>query len=110
MTAVFRAQHEPDLGPAQSGVAQFAWAPDSKQIAFTVTDPGTEALQRRRDKYGDVEWVGHDYQMQHLWVIDVRDGSLRRLTRGSAFTVGSFSWSPDGQQLAFDATIAPTSV
>ena len=39
--------------------------------------------------------------MSHLWVFDLASQKPRRLTSG-AFTVGSFNWSPDGTQIAFD--------
>ena len=39
--------------------------------------------------------------MSHLWVWDIAAKKARRLTSG-AFTVGSFSWSPDSRQIAFD--------
>jgi dipeptidyl aminopeptidase/acylaminoacyl peptidase len=93
----------------EAGVSQFKWAPDSQRIAFTRSDPESEALKRRKEKYSDYELVRHDYTMEHLWVIDAHGGTPRRLTYGSEFTVGNFSWSPDGSRLAFDATVSPTS-
>ena len=39
-------------------------------------------------------------------MIDVEAKKARRLTQG-AFTVGSFDWSPDGKEIAFDHTINP---
>ena len=44
--------------------------------------------------------------MTHLFVIDVATRATRTLTSG-AFTVGSFSWSPDGKSIAFDHRINP---
>ena len=39
-------------------------------------------------------------------MIDVETKKARRLTQG-AFTVGGFSWSPDGREIAFDHTVNP---
>ena len=48
--------------------------------------------------------IGEGYRMSHLWVFDLATEKARRLTSG-AFTVGQFSWSPDGTQIAFDHRI-----
>ena len=49
----------------------------------------------RKEKYSDYEMIQHDYNMSHLWVVDVNGGEAKRLTQGHQFTVGAFSWSPD---------------
>ena len=92
---------------ATSGVSAFRWAPDSTRMAFSMPDPETQKIKDRREKYSDFEMIRHDYTMTHLWVLDISGGSPRRLTGGNQFTVGSFSWSPDGQTLAFDAQVRP---
>lgn len=91
-----------------AGVWEFRWSPNGERIAFTTPDPVSEELQRRKEKYSDFEIVRHDYQMSHLWIADVTTRSIRRVTQGNEFTVDSFSWSPDGKSLAFDARRAPT--
>lgn len=90
-----------------NGVSAFRWAPDSTRIAFSMPDSETQALIDRREKYSDFESVRHDYTMTHLWVGDVNGGAPKRLTSGTQFTVGSFSWSPDGYRIAFDAQSRP---
>jgi dipeptidyl aminopeptidase/acylaminoacyl peptidase len=92
------------LTSAEEGVGSFLWAPDGKSIAYTSTDPKTDADKEREKTYGDYDVVGEGYRMSHLWVFDVATSKSRRLTSG-AFTVGSFSWSPDGTRIAFDHRI-----
>ncbi len=100
----------PSFGEAEQltheteGVGTFAWSPDGSQIAFTLTDPKAESWKDRDKKYGEIEVVGADQRLSHLWVIDVGSKKTKRLTKGD-FTVGSFDWSPDGRQIAFDHTV-----
>jgi dipeptidyl aminopeptidase/acylaminoacyl peptidase len=92
------------LTTVEDGVGSFAWSPDGKSIAYTATDPRTDADKEREKKYGEFDVYGEGYRMTHLWVWDIAGKKSRRLTDG-AFTVGSFSWSPDGTQIAFDHRI-----
>src|SRR5256886_6790086 len=97
----------------ESDVNAFDWAPDSKRIAFSMSDPEPKALKDRKEKYGEYSVVHADYQMAHLWIVDLPDNSAsaapeaKRLTEGDAFSVGSFAWSPDGTRIAFSAQKDP---
>jgi dipeptidyl aminopeptidase/acylaminoacyl peptidase len=94
------------LTAVEEGVAGFVWAPDGASIAYTSTDPKTDADKEREKTYGEFDVAGEGYRMSHLWVFDLATKKTRRLTSG-AFTVGSFSWSPDGRQIAFDHRVNP---
>ncbi|HEY6268522.1 MAG TPA: S9 family peptidase [Candidatus Acidoferrum sp.] len=100
------------LTKTENDVNAFEWEPESKHIAFTTTDPDPKAIKDRKEKYGDYSVVHADYQMAHLWTIEVPAGSApapepKRLTEGDKFSVGEFSWSPDGTRIAFSAQKDP---
>ncbi len=94
------------LTSLDEGVSAFSWSPDGKAIAYSATEPKPAALKDRDKKYGEFEVVEQDHRMTHLFVIDIATHTTRTLTSG-AFTVGSFSWSPDGASIAFDHRINP---
>jgi dipeptidyl aminopeptidase/acylaminoacyl peptidase len=100
------------LTKVENDVNGFEWAPHSKRIAFSMTDPEPKALKDRKEKYGEYSVVHADYQMTHLWLIDVPMGMAataepKRLTEGDKFSVGEFAWSPDGTRIAFSAQKDP---
>jgi dipeptidyl aminopeptidase/acylaminoacyl peptidase len=89
------------LTSLEDGVSNFAWAPDGMSIAYTATEPKSAAVKERDKKYGELEVVDRDLRMTHLHVIDIASRATHTLTSGP-FTVGSFAWSPDGKNIAFD--------
>ena len=91
----------------EDGVGSFAWSPDGASFAFTATEPRTDADKEREKTFGEFDVVGEGYRMTHLWVYDIAAGKARRLTNG-AFTVGSFTWSPDGREIALDHRVNPS--
>lgn len=96
------------LTSMETGVSAFHWSPDGKRIAFTSTGPEPDERKKRKEKYGDFELVQQDYTMVHLWTVGIeQEAKPERLTKGSAFSVGGFQWSPDSKQIAFSATRDP---
>lgn len=104
------------LTTEENGVASLAWSPDGSAVAFTSSGPDSKAKKDRKEKYGDFEIVGGDYTMSHLWLVRVPADipsdpkqlpKPEALTNSEQFSVGTFSWSPDGKRIAFSATRDP---
>src|SRR5947209_11512651 len=69
-------------------------------------------MKNRKEHLGDFEVVRKEYDHLHLWTIDVAEAlkepqTGKPCTRGKDYSVGRFSWSPDGSRIAFDATRNP---
>lgn len=101
------------LSKIEKGVNNFAWSPDSNWLVFSAEDPEPKAMKDRKEKYGEYDVVHADYSMSHLWALEIPAGETeivsepKRLTEGATFSVGEFTWSPDGTRIAFSAQRDP---
>lgn len=85
-------------------VNDFEWAPDSKRLAISMSDPESKAMKDRKEKYGEYSVIHADYQMAHLWTVEFSSGSAvpaepKRLTEGDKFSVGDFPGRRMGRAL-----------
>jgi dipeptidyl aminopeptidase/acylaminoacyl peptidase len=105
------------LTKMEKGVDDYDWAPDSEHIAISAESPEPKAMKDRKESFGDYQVVHADYEMAHLWLVDLpksdaagrsaAPGEPKLLTAGDSFSVGSFSFSPDGKRIAFSAQRDP---
>jgi dipeptidyl aminopeptidase/acylaminoacyl peptidase len=105
------------LTKMEQGVNAFEWAPDSSRIAIAAEAPETKAMKDRKESFGEYHVIHADYEMTHLWLADLptTDAAGRTtpaaepklLTSGASFSVGDFTFSPDGTRIAFSAQRDP---
>jgi dipeptidyl aminopeptidase/acylaminoacyl peptidase len=98
------------------GVEAIRWSPDSRRIAFTAEGNEPKAIKDRKETFGDYHVVHADYGMIQLWSLNIppTDDSGRTpvpepkaLTKADTYSVGDFSFSPDGARIAFSAQRDP---
>ena len=104
------------LTEVKGSILEFAWSPDSKQIAMVYRKKDAEALAREEDpqkeKLGVIERhitkvkvrqenMGYmPSEEAHIWLIDVASGEATQLTDGD-YSEFYPVWSPDGQTIVF---------
>ena len=87
---------------APEGVLGYEWAPVGHSLAYVTRDPMSEEEQRRRQDNTFVTRVDTPERGSRL-VVQPLDGGRGRVVTPPAQYVNSFSWSPDGRELAYAA-------
>jgi dipeptidyl aminopeptidase/acylaminoacyl peptidase len=105
------------LTKMEKDVGGFEWAPDSHRIAISAEAPEPKTMKDRKDSFGDYHVIHADYEMTHLWLVDLpkTDDAGRviaavepkELTKEDTFSVEEFEFSPDGARIAFSAARDP---
>ncbi|HUA24758.1 MAG TPA: S9 family peptidase [Steroidobacteraceae bacterium] len=106
------------LGDAPNGVEQYAWSPDGSTIAYVTPDDSPLSAQDLRTHHDLFTIHDDDYLVDkppvpsHIWLLSVKTGKARQLTRGSTSVLeiaapisggtSPPSWSADGQWIVYD--------
>jgi dipeptidyl aminopeptidase/acylaminoacyl peptidase len=87
------------LTEAPEGVSAYEWSPDGERLAYLSRDPAAPPPVATR--------VGALPPATRLWIQDASSPSSRRVLTAEGRFVDSFSWSPDGREIAY--AFAPVS-
>jgi len=93
------------LTDAPENVASFKWSPDGSRIAFTMQNPLSAERKKQLEEKRDVILVDQQPRYRHLQVVFAKpdNETLQKpsqLSEGN-LVVGSFDWSPDGNEIVF---------
>lgn len=92
--------------PIEGGASSFAWSPDGRKIAFLARSPKPPGMEKAAKAPDDVIVFDKDVPGLQLFVLDPASGETSRLTPDPS-AVTDFSWSPDGNTIAFAAQPSP---
>ncbi|MFN7927591.1 MAG: hypothetical protein U0Y68_06540 [Blastocatellia bacterium] len=90
------------LTEAKAGVSSFAWAPDSKRLAYVAQVPLTDAEEKKQKDKDDAQVVDANFRFSHLWTIDVEAKKATEVVKAD-LVLSDPQFSPDGKRLSYTA-------
>jgi dipeptidyl aminopeptidase/acylaminoacyl peptidase len=106
-----------ELSDAPNGVQQYAWSPDGGTIAYVTPDDSPLSAKDRRTHHDLFTIHDDDYLVNeppvpsHIWLLAVKTGKARQLTRGMTSVLeapppfggraSAPSWSADGRWIVY---------
>nr|ADC35915.1 peptidase S9 prolyl oligopeptidase [uncultured bacterium 59] len=90
------------LTTAPEGVSGFEWSPDGGTLAYLTRDPMSAEEARQRQDKSFVIHVDAPDRPTRIGVQPIGGGAPRLLTPPAQY-VESFTWSPDGREIAYAA-------
>jgi len=104
--------HEMSTGKAKAisnhskSISSFYWSHDESKIAFISKDPAIE--KEESEKFNTAFEVGpqgylsdHQYLPSHLYILDIKNENIERLTNGDWTINSGISWSLNDKKLVF---------
>ncbi|GAB5482335.1 MAG: S9 family peptidase [Parasphingorhabdus sp.] len=109
----------------QGGINSYIWSPDGRYMALKLSEQPAKSKAQVEKAYGNFAFADDYSGRDHLWLLDLKkarsanapitkrsehtdtEAPLRRLTGGTAFTIGSFfggsfTFTPDSKEILFD--------
>jgi Tol biopolymer transport system component len=92
------------LTESRESITGFAWSKDGSRIAFLAVDTMPKVDEAKRRRRDDPLVYEGNQRLSHVWVIDVATKKADEIVHGSFTVKGAPTWSPDGRQLAYQAS------
>ncbi|MEW8956892.1 prolyl oligopeptidase family serine peptidase [Clostridium sp.] len=109
---------------SKESVKKFIWSPDGKGIYYTTTESDSEELKKRKETYGEFEYIDKEYKNDYLCYVGIEEAieSFKEMsnkkkddkeepkdikvdiTNPMDFSIRSFQLSPDGKKAALICT------
>jgi dipeptidyl aminopeptidase/acylaminoacyl peptidase len=92
------------LTESKESITGFAWSKDGSHIAFLAVDTMPKIDDAKRRRRDDPLVYEGNQRLSHAWVVDVASKKADEIVHGNFTVKGTPSWSPDGRQLAYQAS------